>query len=178
MNDPAAPPHGLYVLVGGWPGSGKSTLASALAAHLGLPLVAKDEIKEALADALGRPQDVPASQQLGRAAVRVMLRVAERCPAAVLDSTWFPEVRPLVSTLPGALVEVRCVVDVELARRRYAARAAGRHPGHLDRQRSDEELWGSPVLPLGVGPLVEVDTSGDVDVPRVAADVLRAAARA
>ena len=178
MDEPVRPAQGLYVLVGGWPGSGKSTLAVALAAHLGLPLVAKDEIKEALADALGDPQDVAASQRLGRASVQVMLRVAQRCPAAVLDSTWFPQVRPLVAALPGALVEVRCVVDVELARRRYAARAAGRHAGHLDRQRGDEELWGSPVLPLGVGPLVEVDTSGDVDVPRVAADVLRAAARA
>ena len=33
-----------FVLVAGWPGSGKSTLAAALAAELGLPLLAKDEI--------------------------------------------------------------------------------------------------------------------------------------
>jgi hypothetical protein len=39
--------HGWFVLVAGWPGSGKSTLAAALAAELGLPLLAKDEIKEA-----------------------------------------------------------------------------------------------------------------------------------
>jgi hypothetical protein len=63
----------LYVLVGGWPGSGRSTLALGLAAALGLPLLAKDE------------------------------------------------------------------------------------------------LWGRSVRPLGVGPLVEVDTSGPVDVPALAA---------
>ena len=46
---------GLFVLVAGWPGSGKSTLAAALAAQLTIPLLAKDEIKEALMDGLGRP---------------------------------------------------------------------------------------------------------------------------
>jgi predicted kinase len=160
-----------YVLVGGWPGSGKSTLAGALATELGLPLLAKDEIKEALADALGRPADVPASQRLGRAAVLAMLRVAARCPGAVLDSTWFDYTRPLVTALPGRLVEVRTVVSRELARERYRARAAGRHPGHRDAERTEAELWGAPVPPLGVGPLLEVDTSGPVDVPALAARV-------
>lgn len=173
MDDGTRPPHGVYVLVGGWPGSGKSTLAAALAARLEIPLVAKDEIKEALADTLGRPVDVPASQRLGRAAVQVMLRVARSCPAAVLDSTWLPEVRPVVAALPGAVVEIRCVLDLDLARRRYYARAAARHHGHLDLQRTDAELWGRPVHPLGVGPLIEVDTSGEVDVAGVAAEVLR-----
>lgn len=45
--------HGWFVLVAGWPGSGKSTLAAALAAELGLPLLAKDEIKEALMEEPG-----------------------------------------------------------------------------------------------------------------------------
>lgn len=58
----------LFVLVGGWPGSGKSTLAVALAAELGLPLLAKDEVKEALVDALGGPVDVPAVAARIRAA--------------------------------------------------------------------------------------------------------------
>ncbi len=43
---------------------------------------------------------------------------------------------------------------------------ARRHPGHRDR--GEDELWGRPVEPLGVGPLVEVDTSGPVDVPALA----------
>ena len=76
------------MLVAGWPGSGKSTLAAALAAELGLPLLAKDDIKEALMQGLGRPETVAASQRLGRAAVLAMLRTARTCPGAVLDSTW------------------------------------------------------------------------------------------
>lgn len=62
---PGPPGDGLFVLVAGWPGSGKSTLAAALATRLDLPLLAKDEIKEALMDALGRPQTVADSQRLG-----------------------------------------------------------------------------------------------------------------
>jgi predicted kinase len=165
----------VFVLVGGWPGSGKSTLALALSEQLRLPLLAKDEIKEALADGLGQPATVSQSQRLGQAAVLTMLRVARRCPGAVLDSTWFPYARTRVIELPGPLVEVRCVVPRELARSRYFARAASRHPGHLDQSRSEVELWGTPVAALQVGPLVEVDTSGTLDVVAVAARITSAA---
>jgi molybdopterin-guanine dinucleotide biosynthesis protein len=41
------------VLVTGPPASGKTTLARPLASYLGLPLLGKDTIKEALFDALG-----------------------------------------------------------------------------------------------------------------------------
>ena len=159
---------GVFVLVGGWPGSGKSTLGVALAAELGVPLLAKDEIKEALMDGLGRPVTVPESRRLGRAAVLAMLRVAQRCPSAVLDSTWSGYAVPLLRRLPGPLVEVHCAVPVELARERYLARAGHRHAGHLDDQRTEDELWGARHRPLGLGPAIEVDTSGPVDVPLLA----------
>jgi predicted kinase len=169
-------PRPWFVLVAGWPGSGKSTLATALAAELGLPLLAKDEIKEALMDGLGRPGTVAESQRLGRAAVLAMLSVARRCPGAVLDSTWFGYALPLVRALPGQLAEVRCVIPLELAKARYRARAGQRHAGHLDAARSDEELWGEPSRPLGLGPVVDVDTSGPVDVAQVAGLLARALA--
>ena len=159
-------PNGLpFVLVGGIPGSGKSTLAVALAAELGLTLLAKDEIKAALMDALGEPPTVAESQRLGRAAVLAMLRVARRCPGAVMDSTWFGYTEPLVRQLPGPVVEVRCQVPVALARARYGVRIASRHSGHLDERRGEDELWGEPSERLGVGPLITVDTSGPVDIP-------------
>jgi predicted kinase len=167
----------LFVLVGGWPGSGKSTLARALAVELALPLLAKDEIKEALVDALGLPSTVADSHRLGRAAVLAMLRVARSSPGAVLDSMWFDYTVPLVERLPGRLVEVRCEVPVELARDRYRARTAGRHAGHLDAERSEQELWGAPAATPGVGPVVPVYTSGPVDVPRLVA-AISAAVRA
>src|SRR6202044_2506506 len=136
-----------FVLVAGWPGSGKSTLAAALAGELGLPLLAKDEIKEALMVGLGPPETVADSRRLGKAAVLVMLRAARTCPGAVLDSTWFDYAVPLARALPGRLIEVHCTVPVELAKARYRARTGQRHAGHLDDARSDQELWGAPSRP-------------------------------
>jgi predicted kinase len=169
--------RGWFVLVAGWPGSGKSTLAAALAAELGLPLLAKDEIKEALMEGLGRPDTVAASRRLGRAAVLAMLRVAGRCPGAVLDSTWFGYALPLARALPGQLIEVHCTVPPELARARYRARIGQRHAGHLDDAREDDELWGTPSRPLGLGPVVAVDTSGPVDVAGLAASLAQVLAK-
>jgi chloramphenicol 3-O-phosphotransferase len=166
----------MYVLIGGVPGSGKTTLARQLAPLLDLPLIAKDAIKEALMTALGPPRDVAESQRWGRAAVLAMLTVAQSSPGAVLDSTWYPYTIPYVQGLPGPLVEVRCVVDLEVAQRRYRARTPTRHTGHLDDQRTEEELWGADAHgSLRLGPVLEVDTTDAVDVIAVAAAVRRAA---
>ncbi len=156
----------LYVLVGGWPGSGKSTLSAALATELGLALLSKDAIKEALMDALGSPASVEDSQRLGVAAVYATLRAAAGVPGAVIDSTWFEYSRPLVDRLPGVRVEVRCHAAVDVVQARYRARA--RDIRHLDDLRDPQELWGAPVPPLGVGPLIEVDTTRPVDARDVA----------
>ena len=158
-----------FVLVGGWPGSGKTTLSSALAAELGIPHLAKDVVKEALMDSLGAPADVEASRRLGRAAVFALLGAAQGCPAAVIDSTWYPYAEPLARSLPGPIVEVRCLVPVEVARERYFGR--DRDQRHLDGLRGEAELWGEEVAPLGLGPLLEVDTAGEVDVTELAAVV-------
>lgn len=159
-----------FVLVGGWPASGKSTLSRALASEMGVPCLAKDAIKEALMDALGEADDIEQSRELGRAAVFAVLRAAQGCQAAVIDSTWYPYSEPLARGLPGPVVEVRCRVPLEVVRERYRNRI--RDERHLDRLRTEAELWGSEVPPLGVGPLVEVDTSGPVDVSSLA-DTIR-----
>jgi len=156
----------VYVLVGGWPASGKSTLASALAAELEIALLSKDAIKEALMDALGAPASVEDSRRLGVAAVHVLLRAARDVPGAVIDSTWFDYTKPLVARLAGTCVEVRCNAPLATVRARFDARS--RDERHLDSLRSVEELWGSPVAPLGVGPLIDVDTSRPVDIPALA----------
>jgi hypothetical protein len=91
-----------------------------------------------------------------------------------MDSTWFPDVRPLVTRLPGELVEVRCVVAKEVARTRSYRRAVTRHEGHLDLRRTEDELWGSPSRPLGVSPIVQADTTEAVDITQLRADALAA----
>lgn len=164
----------MFVLVGGWPASGKTTLARALATELDLAYLSKDEAKEALMDALGAPAEVEESQRLGRAAVHAMLRMAHGCDGAVLDSTWFDYTRPMVAELPGPVVEVRCLATLEVVRARYTARV--RDHRHLDARRSEAELWGREVPPLGVGPVIEVDTCKGVDIADVA-DRIRAAVR-
>jgi len=161
-----------FVLVGGWPGSGKTTLSRALGAELGIDCLSKDEFKEDLMDHLGAPGTVEESRELGRAAVTAALRAAEARTAAVIDSTWYPYSLPLVRRLPGPFVEVRCHLNVSLARERYHGR--DRDPRHLDDLRTDAELWGAEVAALGVGPLLEVDTSAPVDV-RSLADHVRVA---
>jgi hypothetical protein len=58
---------------------------------------------------------------------------------------------------------------VEVARERYVRRVRDRR--HLDELRDGSELWGEDVAPLGLGPLLEVDTSGAVDAAQVAGAV-------
>ena len=160
-----------FVLVGGWPGSGKTTLSRALAAELGVDWLSKDDFKEDLMEHLGAPPTVKKSQKLGVAAVEAAMRAAKERAGAVIDSTWYPYSLPLVRQLPGPFVEVRCRLDVTLAQERYRSR--DRDPRHLDARRTDSELWGSEIAPLGVGPLLVVDTTDRVDIASVA-DLVRA----
>jgi predicted kinase len=162
----------VFVLVAGPPGSGKTTLAGPLAASLGLPLIAKDVIKEVLMQTLGTPTTVEQSRVLGRAAVETMLAVAQSAPGAVLESNFAAYSAPLLETLPGTIIEVRCHCPRELALARYRERAEHRHAGHLDNLRDETELWNDElVTPLGVGPVVEVDTSSPVDIDALAREI-------
>jgi predicted kinase len=166
------------VLVAGPPGSGKSSLAGPLAAELGLALLAKDEIKEALMGELGVPATVEESRRLGRAAVMAMLAVARSSRGAVLDSTFYPYTVPHLERLPGTLIEMRCRCPREVAQTRYRARSETRLAGHFDAERPPEELWNEHhIEPLGLGPLIEVDTTVPVDVEPLAQRIRAMAGR-
>ena len=156
-----------YVVVSGPPASGKSTVAPVLARRLGLPLVAKDTIKDAMMRRLPVP-DVETSRQVGGAAVAVMLAVAAESPVgAVIESNFFrSKAIADLTALPGHVVEVFCRCRRDVAAARYAARAGTRAPGHFDHDRHPDELWNDEVSEpvAGPWPLIEVDTDRPVDV--------------
>ena len=163
MSDPGLPS---FVVVSGPPGSGKSTVARSLADAFGMPLIAKDTIKEALMGVLDVP-DVATSRLVGRASVAAMLAVAVESRHGVLESVWHrTQAVEDLRRLPGRLVEVFCRVDPAVAQQRYLARATSRAAGHFDADRVVAELWNDEVTePVAGGwPVIEVDTSAPVDV--------------
>jgi predicted kinase len=162
-------------LVTGPPASGKTTLARPLAAQLGLPLLAKDTVKEALFDSLGTG-DRAWSRRLGGASYAVLLALAADLPAAVLDANFYPAHAAAVRAACPRPIEVFCRCPAEEVERRFLQRAATRHPGHVDRTLGPElrGLLAAGPRPLNLGgPVLEVDTSTPVDVPQVAEWVRR-----
>jgi predicted kinase len=170
-----------FVVVSGLAASGKTAVAEPLATELGIPLVSKDVIKEAIFDAVGFG-GWKRSKTLSRAADAAMVRIAQDLDAAVLDNFWYREtVDELLAPLPRPIVEVFCRCDPEVAFERFRRR--DRHPGHADGDRAAEWQRASFVdrsqkLPLRVlGPVVEVDTERPVDISSVAGWVLEASLR-
>jgi predicted kinase len=157
------------VLVTGPPASGKTTLARPLAHHLGLPLLGKDTIKEALFDTLGTG-DRAWSRRLGAASYAVLLALARELPEAVLDANFYPDHGSGLLQACQQPIEVFCRCPAAEVERRFTRRAPNRHPGHVDYVLDAQlkaALDGVGRLGLG-GPVLEVDTSGPVDVTAVA----------
>lgn len=167
------------IYVSGAPGAGKSTLARPLAEALGMPLLSKDIIKERLADSLPNSGEDPMawSRRLGGAAMEMIWTLAALSPAVVLEANFRPRSdyeRAKLSGLGGRLVEVHCACPADLAARRYNARGRSnaQHPVHALRELTAETLAEFDG-PVGMGALLDVDTSSPVDVAVVATAVRR-----
>jgi predicted kinase len=136
------------VVITGLPGTGKTTLARYLAEHLGLPLIAKDTIKEPLLDVLGSaptrliatPRLAGSSRALSDLAFSVLFALArEQLRAGVtliLEGNFRAgeHERPMLAALPPRLpiIQVLCRTDEVLRRTRLTGRSSdpSRHPGH------------------------------------------------
>jgi predicted kinase len=160
------------LIVSGAPASGKTTLARRLASDLRLPLLARDDLKEALADALGAPPDVRASMRLGAGAYAMLYLVAERLIEAgtglIIESNFRrgvseAELKPLLAWSDPGLIH--CGAAPEVVRRRYADRIdrGERHAAHLDADRAAAlavDLADGRFEPLDLAiPTLVVDTS-------------------
>jgi len=169
--------RGTLIVVTGAPGAGKTTLARALAAELRIAMLAKDDVKEALFDALG-VGDRDWSRKLGAATYEVLFALAgcllESGVDCMLESN-FSRPEPLRLLPARRVVQLFCTAPPDVVLERYARRE--RHPGHLDRTiveelraRLEAEEWRP--LDLG-GETIVVDTAAQVDVHAIAQCVRR-----
>ena len=123
-----------FVIVTGLPASGKSTVGRSVAEALGLPLLDKDEILEALFEALG-VGDAPWRTRLSRAADQVLQRLALQSNGAVIASWWRHPLSRVssgtstdwLSSLPGE--SSSCIAGAAHKWRRSASSRAGGMPG-------------------------------------------------
>lgn len=165
--------HIPFVVVSGLPGSGKTTLSRKLAPALALTLLDKDDILETLFKTLGIG-DADWRQRLSRASDEIFQRLASTSSGAVLTSFWRnPEISihsgtptDWITATSQRIVEVYCECVPEVAVMRFVNRT--RHPGHLDSAKRIEDLLSSfqtlaATGPLGVGKLLRVDTSNEVN---------------
>ncbi len=172
------------VIVGGAPATGKTTLALALGSSLGLPVITKDDLKEALAAPFATG-DREWSRQLGVAAYGALFVVAERIVAAghglVLESNFRSGISdaPLLALARLApTVVIVCRVPDALRRQRFEERATrGRHRVHVDSAVLDEWREDDAEFLIDIGaPGLFVDTTDGYtpDMEHIAAFVRRA----
>lgn len=165
-------------MISGAPGSGKSTLAAELAPELDFALLSKDVIKETLFDQLGRGAlELAANRRIGGAAMEVLWKLTGFCPRVVIEANFRPKSayeRNKIKALEGELIEVFCRCPPDEAKRRFAerARSGDHHPSHIFRTLPPKSL-AEYETPVGIGRVIEVDTSRPVDVPDLARRIER-----
>ncbi|MEU6587492.1 hypothetical protein [Nocardia sp. NPDC046763] len=138
--------------------------------------MSKDAVKESLAGCLENAVQAPA---LGGIAMDVVWALAKLAPVDVVVDSWWFKPRDLAFARTGIaragarrVVEVWCDIPADVARSRYVAR--GRPAIYRDRQRLAENWddWAARATPLGMGPVLFVDTTQAIDHAVLASRVL------
>jgi predicted kinase len=167
------------IAVGGIPGAGKTTLARRLAGALHVPALVRDEIKEGMHVTAGSddPAEVHRFAEAAFVTFWATTRDLVRAGVSVVAEAAYHRDRAgddLTATAGLAdLTLVWCLVEPDVARARYRARAPLRHPAHADdlmAVRMDHPAfdWSIYDPPPGRWPLVTVDTTAVEPVPSVA----------
>jgi predicted kinase len=168
------------VIVSGAPGTGKTTLAQIIAPRLGLPLFARDKIKERLDDTFRLAPETAGliidSSALGRASYAMLFDVVDALATvgmgAVIESNFRrgssePDLRPLVAATSAVLVHCNLTNDAVFARFVGRAGSPDRHPVHPDFDRLPalrDDLWAGRFEPLDLSiPTLRVDTADGYD---------------
>lgn len=133
----------LLVVVGGGPATGKTTLARLMSRELGLPVLSRDHLKEAIAD-VWTVDSLEQSKLLGKAAYNafyhVVAQIVDARVSLVAEANYHRGVSeshlsPLTSRT--RMVLVHCQTEPEVSYRRYVERyhRGERHPCHFDGER-------------------------------------------
>lgn len=142
---------------------------------MGISVISKDVIKESLMDTLGTGTNEWA-RSLSRASHRVMYQLIDGLAGNVILEAHFytGQAEAELEALGEDLIQLYCRCPVEVAWRRYQARRGDptRHPGHLPEHQDEAATarWRTTEPePLRLdGPLLEVDTSGPIDIESLA----------
>lgn len=129
----------------GSPASGKTTLARRLGLRWSVPVLCKDDVKEALFDSLGQG-DRAWSRRLSEASFTTLVHLAERQlslgQSCIVEGNWravnVPGLQGVLRAGGARAVQIWCCADPVEIVRRFTART--RHSGHLDASMPRAEL--------------------------------------